>query len=192
MRNFLGLALAAAILLPSGVGAQNQITAGDTILMTVVGDLADVMIVEYPQVSPRIGEVVYFRAQAVDSDGDPVPAAFLWESSDSTVLRFTQMSDSVAMAVGVSKGTVEVTVTVTLQGPDRLVLGFLHPGGRFDYGSTSMRVGETCQGCAFLSTYLGETVNVGLPECAPFVPLAMTESVIIAGLPLTEVRPWLT
>lgn len=113
MKRFLWLALAA--LLPAGGQVQAQQVIGDTIEITIEGNV-DRVVLTAEYVSPaRVGDTLIFRATVTDEEGDPINAFIRFGVGDNSVIRMEAITDStVAVNVGLARGIALRKATTTI------------------------------------------------------------------------------
>ena len=179
------LVLAALIWNPGTTEAQ----VADTIVVTIQGDVSQVLLTWEDFDILRIGDTIHMRAQAFDSEGDPVDAVFRWASEMPEILRVEEMPDGRAVGIALRKGTVRVWVMV--EPNPTLATAVLQSDGSLDWGRRIdfTALGQTAQLCGYLHRG-GELVAEapGPPVCpvvfiAPATPTMWPDPVIARSVP---------
>jgi len=162
----------------------------DTVVVTIEGDLNEVSVAVVTLPPHRIGDTIFFRAEAFDSEGDPVVSVlYRWASEDTTVLALEELEDGQARGIALRKGTIRVWVMA--EPITSLDIAILREDGSLDWGRqlTLTALGESAQLCAYLHRrgYL-VAESPGPPAC-PVVFLAPPDP---NGWPavIRRVVPW--
>ena len=162
----------------------------DTIVVTIQGDVSQVLLTWEDFDVVRIGDTIHLRAQAFDSEGDPVSAVFPWASEDDAILRIEEQPDGRAVGIALRKGTVRVWVMV--EPVTALITAVLRPDGSLDWGKQLefTALGQEAQLCAYLhrnGTLVAE--SPGPPAC-PIVFLASPTPAMWPGPVIARSLPW--
>ena len=106
MLNWLKSFFVLAIILMSGATRTPlEAQVGDTITVTIVGNVTGVVLTAEYVTPARVGDTVIFRAVVTDEDGDPINALIRFGVEDPTVLRLEAITDStVAANEGLARG----------------------------------------------------------------------------------------
>ena len=162
----------------------------DTIVVTIQGDVSQVLLTWEDFDVVRIGDTIHLRAQAFDSEGDPVSAVFHWASEDDAILRIEEQPDGRAVGIALRKGTVRVWVMV--EPVTALITAVLRPDGSLDWGKQLefTALGQEAQLCGYLhraGTLVAE--SPGPPTC-PTVFLAAPTPAMWPGPVIARSLPW--
>jgi hypothetical protein len=104
MKRWTWLVLAALTPFTVPLSAQ-QIVVGDTIEITIQGNVDQVVLTAEYVTPPRVGDTIFFRALVTDEDGDPINALIRFGVEDPTVIRLEAISDStLASNEGLARG----------------------------------------------------------------------------------------
>ena len=180
----------AVMLAPIWTSGTAEAQVADTIVVTIQGDVSQVLLTWEDFDIVRIGDTIHLRAQALDSEGDPVNAAFYWASEDSTILRIEEQPDGRAVGIAIRKGTVRVWVMV--EPVTSLDVAVLQSDGTLDWGKQLefTALGQENQLCAYLhraGTLVAE--SPGPPTC-PTVFLAASTPAMWPGPVIARSVPW--
>ena len=148
------VSLLALLLMTGASQAEAQVT--DTILITIEGNVAGVILTgEY--VTPlRVGDTVIFKANVVDEEGLPINALISFFTEDSTILRLETITDPTlgvneGMARGIALKKATVRVWAIAEPITEMRLATFRDGVLNWSGEDSILVGESIQYCAWLT-----------------------------------------
>ena len=174
MLKWLRFCTALAIIWMSGAIPLDAQEVGDTIEITIQGNVDQVVLVAEFVTPPRVGDTIIFRATVTDEDGDPINAFVRFGVEDPTVLRLETISDSttavnvgLARGIALKKATTRVWVganpvtemrLASFRPPDSLNWGLSNGGIPND----TINAGEALQYCAYLTR--GEVLVAQSPE----------------------------
>jgi hypothetical protein len=178
----------------SGTVSPTRAQVADTIVVTIQGDLDQVILTWEDFDVVRIGDTIHFRAVALDSEGDPVSAVFRWASEDSTTLRIEELPDGRARGIAMKKTPPEtggVRVWVMVEPFTELTTALLLSDGSLQWERPFLAtsLGQKLQLCSYLHRS-GELVAEapGPPVCptvflAPATPTMWPNAVVQRSVP---------